>query len=59
MATHGYSGLKRWALGSIAHKVLHTATLPLVLVRAQEIENQVELGEWESADVPSSFRLRP
>jgi len=35
MATHGYSGLKRWALGSVADKVLHAATTPLVMVRAQ------------------------
>jgi nucleotide-binding universal stress UspA family protein len=35
MATHGYGGLKRWALGSIADKVLHATTTPLVLVRAQ------------------------
>jgi nucleotide-binding universal stress UspA family protein len=35
MATHGYSGLKRWALGSVADKVLHATTTPLVLVRAQ------------------------
>jgi nucleotide-binding universal stress UspA family protein len=36
MATHGYSGLKRWALGSIADKVLHATSTPLVLVRASE-----------------------
>jgi nucleotide-binding universal stress UspA family protein len=35
MATHGYGGLKRWALGSVADKVLHATTTPLVLVRAQ------------------------
>jgi len=35
MATHGYSGLKRWALGSVAHKILHATTTPLLLVRAQ------------------------
>ena len=35
MATHGYSGIKRWALGSIADKVLHATTTPLLLVRAQ------------------------
>ena len=35
MATHGYSGLKRWALGSVADKVLHATTTPLLLVRAQ------------------------
>lgn len=34
MATHGRSGLKRWALGSVADKVLHAATAPLILVRA-------------------------
>jgi nucleotide-binding universal stress UspA family protein len=36
MATHGYSGLRRWALGSVADKVLHTSTTPLLLVRAKE-----------------------
>jgi len=35
MATHGYSGLRRWALGSVADKVLHASIIPLVLVRAQ------------------------
>jgi nucleotide-binding universal stress UspA family protein len=35
MATHGYGGLQRWALGSIADKVLHATTTPLVLVRAR------------------------
>lgn len=35
MATHGYSGLQRWTLGSVADKVLHTSTLPLLLVRNQ------------------------
>jgi nucleotide-binding universal stress UspA family protein len=34
MATHGYSGLRRWALGSVADKVLHAATTPVFLVRA-------------------------
>jgi nucleotide-binding universal stress UspA family protein len=36
MATHGYSGLKRWALGSVADKVLHATQTPLVIIRAQE-----------------------
>jgi len=35
MATHGYGGIRRWALGSVADKVLHAATTPLVLVRAR------------------------
>jgi nucleotide-binding universal stress UspA family protein len=33
MATHGYSGLTRWALGSVADAVLHTAAAPVLLVR--------------------------
>ena len=36
MATHGYSGIRRWALGSVADKVLHASTTPLVLVHASE-----------------------
>jgi nucleotide-binding universal stress UspA family protein len=36
MATHGYSGLQQWALGSIASKVLHSSPVPLLLVHAQE-----------------------
>jgi nucleotide-binding universal stress UspA family protein len=35
MATHGYTGIERWQLGSIADQVLHATTTPLLLVRAQ------------------------
>ena len=35
MATHGASGLRRWAVGSVADKVLHASNTPLILVRAQ------------------------
>jgi nucleotide-binding universal stress UspA family protein len=33
MTTHGRSGLTRWAYGSVADRVLHTASCPLLLVR--------------------------
>ncbi|MBN1135318.1 MAG: universal stress protein [Anaerolineae bacterium] len=36
MATHGYSGIKRWTHGSVAERVLQTARTPLFLVRASE-----------------------
>ena len=36
MATHGYSGLRRWALGSVTDKVLHTANTPLLVVRGTD-----------------------
>jgi nucleotide-binding universal stress UspA family protein len=32
MATHGYTGVQRWAMGSVADKVLHATTIPLLLV---------------------------
>ncbi len=35
MATHGYSGLRRWALGSVADKVIHATDAPVLLVRGQ------------------------
>jgi nucleotide-binding universal stress UspA family protein len=35
MATHGQSGLKRWALGSVADKVVRATTRPVMLIRAK------------------------
>ena len=40
MATHGYGGIKRWALGSVADKVLHATPAPLLLVRTRPGEAQ-------------------
>ena len=34
MATHGRSGINRWALGSIAEKVVRAGNTPVLLVRA-------------------------
>ncbi len=34
MATHGRSGVKRWAMGSVADKVLRASKVPIWLVRA-------------------------
>jgi nucleotide-binding universal stress UspA family protein len=36
MATHGYSGIKRWTHGSVAERVLQAARVPLLLVRVDE-----------------------
>ncbi len=38
MATHGYSGIKRWTHGSVAERVLQATRVPLLLVRADERE---------------------
>ncbi len=39
MSTHGRSGIRRWALGSTADKVLHGGNTSLFLVRAQGAKN--------------------
>jgi len=33
MATHGRSGISRWALGSVADKVLSCSVVPVMLIR--------------------------
>jgi nucleotide-binding universal stress UspA family protein len=38
MSTHGRSGLSRWALGSVADKVLQCSDVPVMLFRATELE---------------------
>jgi nucleotide-binding universal stress UspA family protein len=35
MSTHGRSGVARWAYGSVADRVLHSAECPVLLVRAK------------------------
>jgi nucleotide-binding universal stress UspA family protein len=35
MATHGRSGMSRWALGSVTERVLRHSTLPLLITRAR------------------------
>jgi nucleotide-binding universal stress UspA family protein len=36
MATHGRTGIMRWALGSVADKVIRAANQPVILIRAGE-----------------------
>jgi len=38
MATHGRSGLARWVMGSVADKILHSSTLPVLLIRSYSQE---------------------
>jgi len=33
MCSHGYTGMKRWMLGSVAEKVAHYAAIPVLLLR--------------------------
>ncbi len=36
MSTHGRSGFSRWALGSVADRVIHTSPRPVVVIRAKK-----------------------
>jgi len=46
MATHGYSGIQRWAMGSITERVLHATRLPLLIVRpANMIDRSHQIQE--------------
>jgi nucleotide-binding universal stress UspA family protein len=38
MATHGHTGISHWTHGSVAERVLQSASVPVLLVRAQEGE---------------------
>lgn len=42
MATQGYSGIKRWAIGSTADKILRDSTVPILLARAGTADEEDE-----------------
>jgi nucleotide-binding universal stress UspA family protein len=37
ICSHGYTGFKRWALGSVAEQVVHQASVPILLLREGEV----------------------
>jgi nucleotide-binding universal stress UspA family protein len=47
MAAHGRSGLKRWAIGSVAAKTLSASKIPVWLVRAG-IPDETPYDKWPS-----------
>lgn len=56
IATHGRGGLRRWALGSIAERVVEHTRLPILLVRPVEI---VEMAEQRQHDSPQAAPAQP
>jgi nucleotide-binding universal stress UspA family protein len=55
MATHGRTGLARWALGSVTERVLHATALPVLIVRPQRVarEEQPALTSAHTSDFAS------
>ncbi|HEY6411284.1 MAG TPA: universal stress protein, partial [Ktedonobacteraceae bacterium] len=45
IATHGRGGVQKWALGSVAGRVLHATKLPLLIMRPQVIQTTHESRE--------------
>ncbi len=44
MSTHGRGGIARWALGSVADKVLHSIPNPMLLIRGTAAREPAEVG---------------
>jgi nucleotide-binding universal stress UspA family protein len=45
MSTHGASGVRLWALGSVAYKILHASKVPVLLIRS-EAPQQIVYDKW-------------
>ena len=52
MSTHGRSGAMRWVFGSVADKVIHATTRPLLLVRSRPEEPTPEEVQIDRVLVP-------
>ena len=52
MATHGRSGISRWALGSVADKVVRATRQPVALIRAGSAHPEAGEGIMNKALVP-------
>ncbi|MBA7608711.1 hypothetical protein ES703_15893 [subsurface metagenome] len=50
IATHGRSGIRRWAMGSVADKVLRASKVPVWLVRAG-IPEEIVYDKWPSRTI--------
>ena len=52
MSTHGRSGMTRWVLGSVADKVVHATTVPILLLRSQDEGTPTKESGLTSVIVP-------
>jgi nucleotide-binding universal stress UspA family protein len=52
MATHGYGGFQRWAVGSITERVLGASRLPLLIVRPPDMVDTNSL-KWDEETIAS------
>jgi nucleotide-binding universal stress UspA family protein len=41
LATHGRSGITRWVLGSVADRLVHSSSIPVLLIRPKGFESGI------------------
>lgn len=52
LCSHGRTGFARWALGSVAHTLVHQSTVPLLVLRQQQTLSPVEARQPINTLVP-------
>lgn len=52
ICSRGRTGLTRWALGSVAHTLVHQSTAPVLVLRQSENDSPLKIGQALSALVP-------
>jgi nucleotide-binding universal stress UspA family protein len=52
MCSRGRTGLTRWALGSVAHTLVHQSTAPVLVLRQSDADSAFKTGHALSALVP-------
>lgn len=51
LSTHGRGGLQRWAMGSVAERVLSGTRLPVLIVQPQQVESEISEANIRQAEV--------
>ncbi|MEM7119468.1 MAG: universal stress protein [Chloroflexota bacterium] len=58
MSTHGRSGVGRWLLGSVADRIIHIATIPIVLVRGGQAATIPDLKSATVSTLETQVEVR-
>ncbi|MBA2394985.1 MAG: universal stress protein [Ktedonobacteraceae bacterium] len=45
LCSHGRSGFTRWALGSVAHQLVHHSSIPMLVLREHEVNSLLSHGD--------------
>lgn len=56
LSTHGRSGLSRWSYGSVASQILHSSTVPMLVVGPHVLEQSKRDAEFNHIMVPLDGR---